>query len=110
MTRVGVKLLREHPLETFLFRSTIFLVVLFACGYVYLLTVTTFAVVERKDAHVRATELQAAVAQLEAEYAALAQTIEAPRASDYALVEPIEKQFATRHVSGATGALAHNEI
>ncbi len=110
MQRVGVKLLDEHPLETFMFRSTLGLLLILACAYVYLLTATTFAVVDRKEAHARTTELQTTVAQLEADYAQLAQSVDAQLAVAYALTEPIEKQFATRHVAGATGALAHNEI
>lgn len=87
-----------HPLEPLALRVVSGIVVLLIIAYVYGIAASTFNIIARKQAESSATAVRSSLAQLNAEYYNLNQSLTESRAGDLGLVTLSDSSYVTRDV------------
>lgn len=106
----GVSLTHEHPVENFLQKGLIGVLVLLACLYLYFVTTTVLNVIARKDALTNVARIEGSIGALEQKHFALAQSLDASSASSVGLTEVSEMSYVYRPGNVGAATIVRNEI
>lgn len=94
----------ELPFERALFRAALALLLVCASSYGYLVGISIFNTIARKEAVVESVRLETSVGMLEEQYFALSEEITPDTGSTFGLVPVAEKSYAYR--PGAVGVVS----
>jgi hypothetical protein len=81
--------------------------VLLIIAYGYLIASSTFNIIARKEAYLTSTKIESALAQLEAEYFELSESLTASYAAQTGLTPVVAKEYAAR--AGTLGLVQSGE-